>query len=183
MKVDVEKEAVLQMAKEMLVAARTAPKGKGIDSLVTYILDDNEKEILATDMEKLAEKNGAFFIRDAGNIRNSDVVTLIGLKNSKPLGLNCGACGTNCAGFAEKKNEKSKNPPASFDGPICAVKSVDLGIALGSAVSRAKDMCLDSRILYSAGATACITKMIDAEYAFAVPLSVSGKNIYFDRKQ
>ncbi|WNY25210.1 ferredoxin domain-containing protein [Methanolapillus millepedarum] len=182
MMVDAEKDALLQMAKEILVAARTAPKGKGIDNLVTYILNDSEKEMLANEMEKLSEKLGMFFVRDAGNIRNSDLVTIIGLKDTKPPGLNCGACGFGtCAGLTSAPKNKESVPP--FSGPICAIKSVDLGIAIGSAVSKAKDMCLDNRIMYSAGAAACSVKMIDAEYAFAVPLSVSGKSIYFDRKQ
>ncbi|MDV0446655.1 hypothetical protein MsAg5_05050 [Methanosarcinaceae archaeon Ag5] len=182
MMVDSEKDALLQMAQEILVAARTAPKGKGIDNLVTYILDNDEKETLATEMEKLSEKLGMFFIRDAGNIRNSDVVVMIGLKDSKTPGLNCGACGFgSCAGLT--KAPKNTEPVPPFPGPVCAIKSVDLGVAIGSAVSKAKDMCIDNRIMYSAGAAACSTKMIDADFAFAIPLSVSGKSIYFDRKQ
>ena len=175
-----EKEAVVQMAKEILIAARTAPKAKGFDNMVTYLLEDSDKEKLAASMEKYAEKLGMFFLRDAGNIRQSDAVILIGLKETRPMNLNCGTCGfETCAEF--KGMKKTKETP--FAGPICSVKSIDLGIALGSAAAKAKDMCLDNRVMYSAGAAACKSKMIDAECAYAIPLSVSGKSPYFDRAE
>ena len=175
-----EKEALTQMAKEILIAARTAPKGKGFDNLVTYLLEDEDIEKLAIAMEKYAEKLGMFFLRDAENIRMSDTVILIGLKETRPMGLNCGTCGfETCAEF--KNAKKTKDAP--FAGPICSIKSIDLGIALGSAAAKAKDMCLDNRIMYSAGAAACKSKMIDAECAYAIPLSVSGKSPYFDRAE
>ena len=180
MKVNCEREALEQMAKEILAAARTAPKAKGFDNIVTALLENEEQFTLADEMEKLAEPLGAFFVRDAENIRNSDAVVLIGLKESRPIGLNCGTCGfETCAAF--KSSEKTTATP--FVGPICSVKSIDLGIALGSAAAKAKDMCLDNRIMYSAGATACKTKMFDAECAYAIPLSLTGKSIYFDRAE
>lgn len=180
MRVNCEKEAVSQMAVEILAAARTAPKAKGFDNIVTYLLEGDEIEKLAAEMERLAETLGAFLIRDAENIRHSDAVVMIGLKETRAVGLNCGTCGfETCAEF--KKAEKTVKTP--FIGPICSLKSVDLGIALGSAAAKAKELCLDNRIMYSAGAAACQIKMIDAECAYAVPLSLSGKNIYFDRAE
>lgn len=180
MKINCEKEVVEQMAKEILITARTAPKGKGFDNIVTYFLEKEEIGKVADEMEKLAPTLGAFFSRDAENIRNSDAVIMIGLKDSRPIGLNCGSCGfETCTDF--KSMEKTKETP--FIGPICSIKSVDLGIALGAAAAKAKDMCLDNRIMYSAGAAACKMKMIDAECAYAIPLSVSGKSIYFDRAE
>ncbi|WP_316557736.1 ferredoxin domain-containing protein [Methanimicrococcus hongohii] len=168
------------MALEILAAARTAPKGKGFDNIVTYLLEGDEIEKVAAAMEKSAERLGAFFIRDAENIRNSDAVIMIGLNESRPLGLNCGSCGfETCADF--KKAEKTKKTP--FVGPICSIKIIDLGIALGSAAAKAKDMCLDNRIMYSAGAAACEIGLIDTECAYAIPLSVTGKNFYFDRAE
>lgn len=180
MKINCEKEAIDQMAKEILITARTAPKAKGFDNIVTYLLENDEIEKVADEMETLAPALGAFFTRDAGNLRNTDAVIMIGLKDSRPLGLNCGACGfETCADF--KTHEKTKETP--FTGPICSVKSIDLGIALGAAAAKAKDMCLDNRIMYSAGAAACKMGMIDAECAYAIPLSATGKSIYFDRAE
>ena len=180
MRINCEKEAVTQMAKEILIAARTAPKAKGFDNIVTYLLEDSEKETLAAEMDRCAEKFGAFLSRDAENIRQSDAVIMIGLNKTRPMGLNCGTCGfESCAEF--KAAPKTKETP--FAGPICSVKSVDLGIALGVAAAKAKDMCLDSRVMYSAGAAACQSGMIDAECAYALPLSASGKSPYFDRAE
>lgn len=62
-----------------------------------------------------------------------------------------------------------------FFGPQCMIKYLDLGIAVGSAAAKAKDLCIDNRVLYSAGATACYFKMIDADVAMGLPLSVKGK--------
>ncbi|MCL2862690.1 MAG: DUF2148 domain-containing protein [Methanimicrococcus sp.] len=180
MKINSEKEAIQQMALEILITARTAPKAKGFDNITTYLLEDAEIETLAAEMDKFAEKFGAFLMRDAENIRKSDAVIMIGLKETRPLGLNCGTCGfETCAGF--KAAPKTKETP--FTGPVCSVKSVDLGIALGAAAAKAKDMCLDNRIMYSAGAAACQSGMIDAECAYAIPLSASGKSPYFDRAE
>jgi len=59
---------------------------------------------------------------------------------------------------------------------------MDLGIALGSAVKIASDLAVDNRVMYSVGTAARKLGFIDADIAIGIPLSVSGKNIYFDRK-
>ncbi len=48
----------------------------------------------------------------------------------------------------------------------------------------AADSRVDSRVLYSAGRAALSLKLMDADVRMimAVPLSVSGKSIFFDRK-
>ncbi|WP_406660813.1 DUF2148 domain-containing protein [Methanolobus sp. ZRKC3] len=178
MKMNPELEIIESLAKTILVAARTAPKGKGIDDIVTFLLDGDEKAELADKMEELAEIKGMkFLIRDAGNVRDSDAIVLIGLKSSGVCGLNCGACGF------EKCKEMldAKQVSVEFTGPHCMIKYVDLGIAVGCAAAKAKDLCVDNRVLYSAGAAACYFDMIDADVAMALPLSVNGKNIFFDR--
>ncbi|MEZ5336368.1 MAG: DUF2148 domain-containing protein [Methanolobus sp.] len=48
-------------------------------------------------------------------------------------------------------------------------------------LQRAKDLCVDNRVLYSAGAAACYFDMIDADVTMALPLSIKGKSIFFDR--
>jgi len=178
MKVNCEKEALEHMAKEILVACRTAPKGKGQDDIVTYLTDESDREKIAKEMENLSGVKGAFFNRDAKNIRDSDQMILIGLKDAKVAGLNCGGCGyEKCADM-----EKQKKANEVFKGPFCSIKIMDLGIALGVAAAKAKDMGIDTRIMYSAGAAACDKKLIDAEIAIAIPMSVTGKNVFFDRK-
>lgn len=56
-----------------------------------------------------------------------------------------------------------------------------MGIALGSAVKTAGIMNVDNRIMYHAGVTARLEDLIDADFVMGIPLSVSGKSIYFDR--
>ncbi|AKB85260.1 ferredoxin domain-containing protein [Methanococcoides methylutens] len=178
MKLNPELEILESLAKTILVAARTAPKGKGIDDIVTFLLDDADRIQLADKMEKLSDiKDMKFLIRDAKNVRDADSLVLIGLKSSGVSSLNCGACGfETCKEMLEQKKVK-----VEFTGPHCMIKYMDLGIAVGSAVSKAKDLCIDNRVLYSAGAAACYFDIIDADVAMAIPLSVRGKNIFFDR--
>ncbi|TGC08445.1 ferredoxin domain-containing protein [Methanolobus halotolerans] len=178
MKLNPETGITEMLAKAILVAARTAPKGKGIDDIITCLLDEAEKAELANKMEDLSEVKGLkFLIRDANNVRDADAIVLIGLKPSGASGLDCGACGfETCKEMLDTKKVKKE-----FTGPHCMIKYMDLGIAVGSAASKAKDLCVDNRVLYSAGAAACYFDMIDADVAMALPLSVKGKNIFFDR--
>ncbi|MDW8135926.1 MAG: DUF2148 domain-containing protein [Thermodesulfobacterium sp.] len=179
MKINPEKEIVEVLAKEILVCARTAPKAKGEDDLVLGIVEEHEKELLAQEMEKIAERGEAFrfFKRDAENVRNSEAVLLIALDYKKPLGLNCGACGFTCETIL--KQERSN---LDLDGPVCAIKLLDLGIAIGSAVYKAKDLCIDNRVMYTIGVAARKLKLIRGQIVIGIPLSIKGKNIYFDRK-
>ena len=181
---EAEDDAALLAAKLMAASARTAPKGRGVDRIVTAIVTGEKKERIAQEMEKKAQqKKKTFFKRDAKNLRRSPVVLLIGVKGTVPKKpedpLNCGACGhTSCAEFieAEKKNGED------FTGPICIFEAIDLGIALGSAVKLASELNIDNRIMYSIGAAAKALGMLDADVIIGIPLSASGKNIYFDRK-
>ncbi len=179
MKLNPELESLDMLAKIILTAARTAPKGKGIDDIVTFLLSPEEKSELANRMEELSEiKNLKFLIRDAQNLRDSDAIILIGLKASGVSNLDCGGCGFGtCKEMLEHEKVQKE-----FLGPQCMIKYLDLGIAVGSAAAKAKDLCIDNRVLYSAGAAACYFKMIDADVAMGLPLSVKGKNIFFDRE-
>ena len=51
---EIEREAVIQVSKLMLVSARTAPKSGGIDDLLTAIVFGSEIDSLAVEMEKIA---------------------------------------------------------------------------------------------------------------------------------
>jgi len=61
------------------------------------------------------------------------------------------------------------------------LKVIYLGIALGSAVKTAADLNIDNRMLYTMGAAAKELGLLDADVFIGIPLSVSGKNILFDR--
>lgn len=179
MKQNPELESLDLLAKIILTAARTAPKGKGIDDIVTCFLSQEEKAELVDKMEELSEIKGIkFLLRDAQNVRDADALVLIGLKASGVSNLDCGACGF---GTCKEMLEHGK-VQKEFLGPQCMIKYLDLGIAVGSAAAKAKDLCIDNRILYSAGAAACYFKMLDADVVMGLPLSVTGKNIFFDRE-
>ncbi len=177
-----EKEGILQAAKLMLVSARTAPKSAGIDDIIVAVISGKEKNEVAEEMVKIAEeRQSKGFIRDSENLWNSEAVVLIGVKGSKSLGLNCGACGyQTCEAF--KKAEKRRGQ--DFIGPICVFKSLDLGIALGSAVKTASLLNVDNRIMYRIGTAAKRLNLLpDAQILMGIPLASVGKNIYFDRRK
>ena len=188
-------EGVLTVAKLMAVAARTAPKAKGSDVIVIRTAYGRDLKILADSMRKFGERhNLGFFSRDAKNVEDSDCCLIIGAKADAGLGLNCGACGyKSCAamGKEQKKNLESMNEQmndsesdSAFIGPNCAIRAADLGIALGSAAKTAAMHNVDNRIMYSAGVGALKLGWLEGcTTAYAIPLSASGKNLYFDRKR
>lgn len=168
-----EQDAIIQTAKAMCQAARTAPKTKGLDYIHTAILTDGEKDKLAEEMEVLGKEfEYGFFLRDAGNVRKSDAVVLIGVKNVvRGLNGGCGFCGfTSCKACMEA-------------GGKCAYTGMDLGIAIGSAVSIAADHRADNRVMFSVGRTAMEMELLgkDVCQIIGIPISVSGKSPVFDR--
>ena len=78
---EAELNAIRQVANLMCAAARTAPKGRGIDNLVTAIVEGEEKNDIARKMLELARENNVQgFARDATGIRFAQVLVLIGTK-------------------------------------------------------------------------------------------------------
>jgi len=175
-----EKEAVLEAAKLMAVAARTAPKTAGVDDVVSLIVYGNKKNTIAEKMNEIAkDRKLENFRRDAKNVMDSEAVILLGLKRNRSVGLNCGACGfEKCTDFDKAQKKLGKD----FEGPQCIFKCLDLGIALGSAVKIASLLNVDNRIMYRIGTAAMKLKMLqDATIIIGIPISASGKSIYFDR--
>jgi len=176
-----EKEALLETAKLMLIAARTAPKSGGIDDILTLILYGREKEAVANKMDEIAEeRRNEGFKRDAKNVRDSEAIVLIGVRGNKSFGLNCGGCGyTNCKEFEQAEKRLGQD----FLGPCCIFKALDFGIALGSAVKVASILNVDNRIMYRVGTAAMKLKLLpEATIIMGIPVSAKGKNIYFDRR-
>jgi len=175
-----ESEGIMHVARLMLISARTAPKSGGVDDILTAIVSGAEKEQLTVEMEKIAEERGIVnFKRDAKNVRDSELVVLIGVRGNRKFGLNCGACGyTSCEEF-EKAGKKAGR---DFVGPTCLFKALDLGIALGSAAKTASMLNVDNRIMYRIGTAAKRLNMLpEATVIMGIPLSAKGKSIYFDR--
>jgi uncharacterized ferredoxin-like protein len=84
---------VMTAVKQMMTAARTAPKGKGVDILEIIAVEGKDIETLSDKTRELGEKNGMnFFLRDAENIRSAEAVVLIGTR-LLAHNLNCAYCG------------------------------------------------------------------------------------------
>jgi len=169
---------VMQAAALMEIAARTAPKSRGEDFIEILTISGEKISKLAEAMKKYGIESGKEnFDRDGGNVAASQVVVLIGLNNGTSLGLDCGACGfKNCNEF-----DSAKRHEGEFIGPQCVYRLADLGIAVGSAVKTAQMLNIDNRIMYRIGVAARWTGMVDWDLVLGIPLSVTGKNIYFDR--
>lgn len=171
---DMEQRAVEAVAALMCAAARTAPKAKGKDNLVTVVVVGDDLKRLSAEMRKVAAGSGAaFFARDADNVDVSRAVVLFG---QRPVPVNvpaCGYCGyKDCA-------ENVKN------SGVCAISAGDLGIALSSAASVAAMHHVDNRMMFTTGRAALNLGLFGDEnvtIAYGIPLSVTGKSPFFDRK-
>ena len=173
----VNPEQELKRAAELMaLSARTAPKSAGKDFVVIKIISGDEVVKLGELMVQYGiENKKRNFDRDGENVKNSPVVLLIGLKDSKTMGLDCGACG-----FDTCSECKTHEGP-EFDGPQCALHILDMGIAIGSAVKMASLLGIDNRIMYRIGVVAKKFGLIEASFVMGIPFSTTGKNIYFDR--
>jgi uncharacterized ferredoxin-like protein len=179
----IESEAVVMVARLMALSARTAPKARGVDVIKTEIVAGDNCTILARAMrEHGIEHNRDFFIRDAGNVEISDACLLIGSLIRDAVGIDCGGCGyRTCAEMLQAQDE-SLPATTPFQGPNCAVRMADLGIALGSAVKTAAMHNVDNRVMYTAGVGALSLGWLEGcGVAYGIPLRASGKNIFFDR--
>lgn len=181
---EAELEGVFAVARAMAVAARTAPKTRGVDAIETLIVSGEDLNVLAGAMEGHGAKSvmSEAFKRDANNVRNSKAALLIGLKDLKPKKpekpFDCGACGYgSCAGFLKTKKSEGKD----FPGPVCLFQAIDLGIALSSVSSVAASFHVDNRMMYTIGGPARKLGWMESQIIIGIPLSCSGKNIYFDR--
>ena len=74
-----EARAIGAVADMMALSARTAPKGKGADSIRIRVTTESDLAVLSTEMRSIGEEEGlGFFLRDAGNVEASDACVLIG---------------------------------------------------------------------------------------------------------
>ncbi len=171
---DVEVEGVRRVAELMCVAARTAPKARGFDQIVTAIVEEpDEFDTIAEQMIKIGERCGAeFFERDAKNILDAQVLVLIGTGLKRLRIPGCSFCGHDGCEEAEEADAR------------CAYNAGDLGIATGSAVAVAADHRVDNRIMYTVGNAVVELGLMgpEVQIAWGIPLSAKGKNLFFDRK-
>ena len=159
-----EVEVLLDVATKMCIAARTAPKANGLDSIVTAIVYGDELNKIREEMLRFGtERSLQYFIRDAGNTEGK-VVVLIGTKPKEQA-----------HGFEDGESDEVAVKESS---------AIDLGIAIGSAVTTAKEFCVDNRVMGSIGRAAKSLKILgeDVIAIYGIPLNISGKSPFFDRK-
>ena len=156
----------------MAAAARTAPKTRGVDNIKVLAIDnDGDRQKLVAKMREIAaQENRPSLARDAGNIERSPAVLVVGVENNT-AGLNCGFCGQPSCEALEAA------------GGICTFNSIDLGIATASAAEVAGRFHLDNRVMYSIGRASLDLGWFGpkVKQALGIPLSVTGKNPFFDR--
>ncbi|HWE64378.1 MAG TPA: DUF2148 domain-containing protein [Chloroflexota bacterium] len=191
---DIFRDALHQVATLCAVAAMTAPKSggqlflKGARPFIeTVIVEDRETlgrlaEWLRARGERLKEP---IWRRDADTAEKVDLVLFIGLAQWYPPVYDCGACGyATCAQFLKARavqGQQEESDAWEFPGPICQIRCIDLGIAVGSAAKMASMHNVDSRCQTRIAAAARHLGVIQADLAVALSMSVSHKNIFFDR--
>jgi len=163
-------QRVMDAVGKMMTAARTAPKGKGIDIIEIAVVEGKDIQTLSDKVHEMGMQNGMkFFLRDSENILSAEAVLLIGTRQQKQA-LNCSHCGFPTC------NDKPEEVP-------CAINSVDVGIAIGSACATAADLRLDTRVMFSVGyAAQALDWLKGCRTVFAIPVSASSKNPFFDRQ-
>ena len=187
-------DALRNVAKLCAVAAMTAPKSggqlflKGSKPFIeTVIVEERDtlKHLADWLRARGTRLKDPIWFRDADTTEKLDLVLFIGLAKWYPPVYDCGACGyATCAEFlrAAPKYQTEGSEDWEFPGPICQLRCVDLGIAVGSAAKIASLNNIDARCQTRIAAAARHLGVIQADLAVALSMSVSHKNIFFDKK-
>ena len=186
--------ALRHVAQLCAVAAMTAPKSggqlflKGAKPFIETVIVE-ERDTLQRLAEWLRARGtklkDPIWFRDADTTEKLDLVLFIGLAKWYPPVYDCGACGyATCAEFlrAVPAYRTAGAEDWEFPGPICQLRCVDLGIAVGSAAKIASPNNVDARCQTRIAAAARHLGVIQADLAVALSMSVSHKNIFFDKK-
>jgi len=169
---EADKDALMQVARLMCLAARTAPKGGGVDGIVTAILISEQKDAVANEMRRIGLEQGMHaYVLNAQDVEDAGLVVVIGTKLRRYRIKTCDFCG-----FADC------NQNAEANG-ICAIAVGDLGIAIGSAVEVAGRLHADNRIMFTVGKAVLSLRLLEEEVkiCYGIPLSAKGKNPFFDK--
>ncbi|MEZ4503171.1 MAG: DUF2148 domain-containing protein [Dehalococcoidia bacterium] len=185
-------DAVLQAAKLMAGAAITAPKSggqlflQGAKSFMETVIVNDRGTLtqLATWMRARGkERRETIWFRDADVAEAVDAVLFVGLSGWYPPNYDCGACGyATCAEFLNATKElRQDSEELEFAGPQCNLRDIDLGIAVGSAAKTAALLSVDCRCQTRIAVAARKLGIIEADVAVALSLSLTHKNVGFDR--
>jgi uncharacterized ferredoxin-like protein len=191
---DMRTETVRHVAGLCAAAAMTAPKSGGqlflrgsAPFIETVWLEDRARqaEIAGWMRARGRERREAIWFRDADLCEHVDGVLFIGLKDWYPPVYDCGACGyATCAEFLDATTAKRKQAGQVFEfaGPTCNLRDIDLGIAVGSAAKTASINNVDCRCQTRVAVAARHLRVIAADVAVALSLSLTHKAEGFDRQ-
>ncbi len=187
-------DALRHVAELCAVAAMTAPKSggqqfsKGAKPFIETVIVEDRKtldRLAAWLRERETRLKAPIWFRDAETAEKLDLVLFIGLAKWYPPVYDCGACGyATCAEFLRAREHQKPEgiEDWEFPGPICQLRCIDLGVAVGSAAKIASINNVDARCQTRIAAAARHLGIIQADLAVALSMSVSHKNIFFDRK-
>src|SRR4051794_18468791 len=150
-------DAIRHVAKLCAAAAMTAPKSggqlflKGATPFIETVIVEDKPTLkrLADWLRERGQKHKEpIWFCDADTAEKLDLVLFIGLAEWYPPQYDCGACGYGtCAEFLQARPSYKAKASADweFDGPICQIRCIDLGIAVGSAAKTASLNNIDTR--------------------------------------
>jgi uncharacterized ferredoxin-like protein len=184
--------AIRSALEQLSATAITAPKsggqlflrgGKSFIEAVA-VMDSAVQSQLADWMRRRGvERREAIWFRDAEAAEKMDAFLFIGLKDWYPPVYDCGACGyETCAEFLNATRDlRRESAVFEFEGPQCNLRDIDLGIAVGSAAKTAAILGIDVRCQTRVAVAARKLGIIEADIAIALAISVTHKNLGFDR--
>jgi uncharacterized ferredoxin-like protein len=190
---DLRAGTVRQVAQLMAAAAITAPKSGGQlflagkpNFMETVIADDagTRRDLAAWMRARGKERRERIWFRDAEAAEAADAILFVGLLPGwYPPNYDCGACGyATCAEFLHRtKTLRSQSADLEFAGPVCSLRDIDLGIAVGSAAKTAAIHSIDCRCQTRVAVAGRKTGLIRADHSVALSLSMTHKAIGFDR--
>ncbi len=178
------KQTIETVINLMAASAITAPKAGGKDCLeIVALTEPDDLQQIADEMRKYAHNSSKenYWHRDAANAENAQGLLLIGLAGPVTAGYDCGGCGyKTCHDFEQKR--ELKDFEMGYTGPHCIMRMMDIGVALSSAAKAASLLNIDNRVQQRVGAAARALGYINCEVAMGIPISISGKSIFYDRK-
>jgi len=149
----------------MKISANSAPRAEGTE-IEVEILDESEKEMVIEEMFQLADELNEESYREGGEmLESSEGLMIIGLNKKNTLKLDCRACG-----FESCDDLLNSECEGIFQGPNCAYRLIDMGIALGYAIKTAKLHNMDGKIMVRAGLAAKNLGLSDARVCMGVPI-------------
>jgi uncharacterized ferredoxin-like protein len=174
---DIRAGTVRQVAQLMAAAAITAPKSGGQLFLAgkpgfmeTVIAEDGDtrRSLAAWMRARGKERRERIWFRDAEAAEAVDAILFIGLLPGwYPPNYDCGACGyATCAEFLHHtKTLRGDSAELEFAGPVCNLRDIDLGIAVGSAAKTAAIHSIDCRCQTRVAVAARKLGLIQADHA------------------